>query len=165
MEGHLFTVHAQGLRDFAAPSSKDDRDRLPNPRRTTLSFNFDAQSPDSVKFVGMLHSSQALGRRAPNGVLQPKMHALSPDGAIRPIFVCSSPEGTPSQDRFLLLSCEALPRLDQGRDSSLLFLGGFDSPAIVLDPSKTTTMLAFSYLIPNGDELGQRIGSIDWRET
>lgn len=162
VDGHLFTVHAEGLRRFGEPVPKDDRDRQPNPKRTTLSFRFEGQSPDSVKFVGSLHSAESLGRRVPSGVVKPTMNTLSPEGRIGSTFVCSSPDGTPGQDRFLLLSCEPLPRLDQARESSLVFLGGFDAPAVVNDRSRPTTALAFSYPIPNAAELRQRIGSIDF---
>jgi hypothetical protein len=162
VNGHLFTVHAQGFRSFGKRSPKDEGDRTPNPKRTVLTFRFEGQSPESVKFVARLHSRRALAQMVPKGVVHPNILVRSPEGTITPTFVCSSLKGTPGEDRILLLLCEPLPRLDQGRDEFLLFLGGFDAPAVSFDHSKPTSMLAFSYPVPNGDELRQRIGSIDF---
>jgi hypothetical protein len=164
LDGHFFTVHATGLERFRASGPKDVRDRLPNPRRTSLSFRLTGRRPRSVKFVGRLHLSDSLERMLPDrGVLEPKVMTLSPDGTIRPTFVCSSPAGSRGQDRFLLLSCEPMAGFARGRGSSLLFIGGFDAPAITSDQSKPTTMLAFSYPVRNAEELRRRIGSIDFR--
>lgn len=160
-DGHLFTVHAQGLREFGAPRSRDTRDQQPNVKRTVLSFRFEDQNVDAVKVVGHLHSAQSLGQRTGTGVIHPKMQTLAPDGTISSAFVCSAPPGSAGQHRCLLLSCVSTPRLDQGREASLLFLGGFDSPRVANDISVGTTVLAFSYPVVNADELRRRIGSID----
>jgi len=165
LDGHFFTVHARGLGRFSMSNPKDERDRLPNPRRTSLSFKFTGRRPTSVKFVGRLHSAEALEQMLPGGGVDARMATRSPDGAIRPVFVCSSPAGTPGEDRFLLLSCEQFPNTDRSRQSFLLFIGGFDPPAVTNDHSKPTTMLAFSYPVRNAEELQSRIGSIDFRRN
>jgi hypothetical protein len=75
--------------------------------RTRLSFKFSDLEPGSLKFVGGLHSLQNLARRIPNGIVEPKMNTIDPSGKVGFAFVCSSPAGTPGDDRVLLLSCEA----------------------------------------------------------
>lgn len=66
----------------------------------------------------------------------------------------------------LLLTCESIPRLDQDRDSTLTFVGGFEKPEIALDHSKDSTFLALAYPTA-GDfsELEAQIGSIDLMRT
>jgi len=117
---------------------------------------------DSVKFVGYLYSFDVIRQGMPDGNLRPHVHVRSSQGAIRPTFLCSPPRGAPGEGRVLLLSCEPLMRLDQNRESSLVFLGGFDPPRIVDDVTQPTTVLAFSYPLTNPDELRERIGSIDF---
>jgi hypothetical protein len=165
LDGHFFSVHARGLGHFSVSTTKDQRDSLPNPSRTSLSFKFTGKRPRAVKFVGRLHSAEALEQMLPGGVVDARMATKSPDGVIRAVFVCSSPAGTPGDDRLLLLSCESLPLTDRGRQSFLLFIGGFDPPAAINDHSKPTTMLAFTYPVRNADEIRSRIGSIDFRQN
>lgn len=158
---HLFTIHAKGLRSFAMATAKDDPPRISN-KRTRLSFAFGSETPISLKFVGRLLTVDAFAEMVPSGVVEARMPLRSPDGTTVWAFVCSSPEGSSAHDMILLLSCESLPHLDQDRDSFLLFLGGFDAPEIASDPTKQTTVLAFSYPVLNADELRQRLGSIDF---
>jgi hypothetical protein len=80
-------------------------------------------------------------------------------------FVCSTSLGLPGQERCLLISCEPLPRLDQARESSLLFMAGFDRAAAMNDVSQSVTFLALSYPAEDVDDLRRRIGSIDFKVT
>ena len=162
VDGHLFTLHAQGLDSFGVPRPKDSRDRQPNRKRTRLSFRFGHLTPVAIKAVGRLLSLGALEKMIPSGVVQPRMTTVTPEGVLNHAFVCSAPQDTPGQDRFLLLSCEATPALDKGRSASLVFLGGFDSFDVVNDLSRSCQVLAFSYPVENADELRRRLGSIDF---
>ncbi len=162
IEGHAFTLHAQGLIEFATPKPKELRDAVPNRRRTRLTYRFNDQLPASVKFVGRLHSLAALSEMVPGGQIQPQMHTVDLDGKLCATFVCAPPDDFAGPDRLLLLSCDPLPALDRERKASIVFLGGFDPPAIVNDIAVPSSVLAFSYPVADADTLRQRLGSIDW---
>jgi hypothetical protein len=160
VEGHLFSLHVQGLENFDVATAAEENASL-SPKRTRIRFSFDEQNPEAVKFVGRLHSASWLQQRAANGIIEPIMPLLAPDGRTRPGLVCSTLIGAPGQDRCLVLSCEPLPRLDQGRASSLVFVAGFDARAAMADTSQPVSFLALSYPAENVDDLRQRLGSID----
>ena len=89
------------------------------------------------------------------------MQFAGPDGRVRTGVICSTALGLPGQERCLLLYCEPLPRLDEAQESSMLFVGGFDSANEMNDADKPVTFLAFSYPAKNVEQLRQRLGSID----
>ncbi|MGE0453495.1 MAG: hypothetical protein AB7O37_00025 [Vicinamibacteria bacterium] len=165
IEGHVFTLHAQGLLEFAEATPKDLRNAVPSPRRTRLVYRFEDSMPASVKFVGRLHSLEAVAEMAPDGVIQPKGHAMDPDGKVTATFVCAPPDHFPGPDRLLLLSCEPLGALDRERAASIVFLGGFDPPAIVNDLTVPSSVPAFSYPVASAEELRERLGSIDFQDS
>ena len=126
VEGHLFSLHVQGLHGFEA-AQESDKAVAPSRKRTVVRFMLEDPLPGSIKFVGRLHSSGWLQARAVNGMVSPTMQLVQPDGTTRHAFVWSSPLGTPGQERCLVLSIEPLPRLDQARSTSLVFVAGFDA--------------------------------------
>jgi hypothetical protein len=160
LEGHLFTLHVHGFEAFETLSDAE-LNESPSAKRTGLRFTFGDESPHSVKFVGMLYRDTSLERRAVGGVVHPSMQFAGPDGKVRTGLVCSTALGLPGQERCLLLYCEPLPRLDQSRESSMLFIGGFDAAAVMNDVDTPVTFLAFSYPAESVEDLRQRIGSID----
>jgi hypothetical protein len=162
VHGHLFTVHVHGLQGYADVDEKDIKDREPNPKRTVLTFRTGDQSPESLKLIGWLYPAATLEARMVNVGPQRSLATISDDGTIRAAFACAPPAGKPGDDRVLLMTCEVLSRLDSARESSLLFLGGFDAPDIVDDLTKPTTVLALSYPLDDPDAFRQRIGSIDF---
>ncbi len=90
------------------------------------------------------------------------MQLKRPDGATLTGFICSQVLGREGQERCLLVYCEALPKLDEGRESSMLFVGGFDPSAAMNDIDQAVSFLAFSYPAENVEDLRQRLGSIDF---
>jgi hypothetical protein len=162
LEGHLFTLHVHGL-DAFEPLTSDEMNAPPSAKRIGVRFTFEGgESPQSLKFVGMLYRDTSLERRVDGGVVRPRMHLVGPDGKVKPGFICSTALGLPGQERCLLISCEALPRMDQARESSILFLGGFDSAAAMNNVSQPVTFLALSYPADDVEAMRQRLGSIDF---
>jgi hypothetical protein len=160
LEGHLFTLHVHGFDAFETLTD-EELNELPSAKKTGLRFTFSDGVPPSVKFVGMLYRDTSLERRAVDGVVHPSMQFAGPDGKTRTGLICSTALGLPGQERCLLLYCEPLPRLDQTRESSMLFFGGFDSATAMNDANTPVTLLAFSYPAENVEDLRQRLGSID----
>jgi hypothetical protein len=160
MDGHLFTIHAHGLMKFREADKADAEDKAPNVKRTDLTFRFIDQQPESLKFLGQMFSVGSLVRKTSDGLIKPQMWLRDPGQKDVPAFVCAAPDGVLAHS-CLLISCESLPRLDQSRESSLLFLGGFDESVVVRDRGRPTSCLALSYPLDNADELRRRIGSID----
>jgi hypothetical protein len=165
LDGHFFTIHAQGLGGFLERPYTDDQS--PHPKRTRLSFDLPEGQPESIKIVGRMYSVSALAGMMSDGMIKPHLWLEDEGGRRQPSFVCTPPDGWPGSDRCLLVSFQALPRLDRGRESSLLFIGGFDRRAVALDIRRSTTALAFSYPVEDPDALRSSIGTIDYhpRET
>ena len=161
IEGHLFTIHVQGLHGFDAVTDAEAT-ASPSPKRHAVNFDFGQEDPDSVKFVGRLHSDRWLERRTTRGIVQPIMPLVAPDGAVRNGFICSTLIGAPGETRCLVITCEPLSRLDVGRESSLVFIGGFDSKPAMDDTSRAVSFLAFSYPAQDVEDLRSRLGSIDF---
>jgi hypothetical protein len=159
-EGHVFSLHVRGLHDFDVPTQAD-LNKPPGPRRTSLTFTVD-QPQKALKFVGRVHSSASLQRRANDGVVHPTMDLVGPDGTTKKGFICSAPMGSPAQEMCVLLTCEPF-EVDEARESSLLFVAGFNHGAEMNDPSVPVSFLALSYPAENFEDLQQRLGSIDYR--
>jgi hypothetical protein len=70
IEGHLFSLHIQGIHGFE-PAQESYKTVAPSPRRNTIRFLLEDPLPGSIKFVGRLHSSKWLQARAVNGILSP----------------------------------------------------------------------------------------------
>lgn len=160
LTGHLFTLHVHGLNAFE-PLSEAEAGQPPSASRTGVRFTLGPKCPQSIKLVGMLYRDTELERRAVGGMVHPVMTVHRPDGTSLSAFVCSTPLGRMGQERCLLVYCEQLPRLDLGRESSMLFIGGFDSAAHMDDLDRDVTFLAFSYPADNLNELRQQLGTID----
>lgn len=155
VEGHLFSLHVSGLDNFEAMTDADINTNTP--RRIHAAFTFEHQAIETVKFVGMLHSLATLRQRAADGQLATTMD--TPQG---PAILCVGPRGYALEDYGLLLWTGLLPRQDQTRETSLLFVGGFDDIAAMNDVNRPVSFLAMSYPSQNPDDLRARLGSIDW---
>lgn len=160
LEGHFFTLHVHGLQHFE-PLPEHEANKAPTPKRAGVRFVFDGEEPQSVKFVGMLYRDTTLERRSADGVIHPSMQFMGPDGKARTGMICSTALGLKGQERCLLVYCEPLPRMDQTRSSSMLFVAGFESATVMNDVAKPVSYLAFSYPVEEPEQLRQRIGSID----
>lgn len=161
LEGHLFTLHVHGLEGFEALGDAE-MNEAPNAKRTGVRFTLGSACPGSVKFVGMLYRDTTLERRSADGMVHPVMQLKRTDGTTVSGFICSQVFGRVGHERCLLVYCEPMPKLDQGRGSSMLFVGGFDSAASMNDVARPVSFLAFSYPAENVEDLRRRLGSIDF---
>jgi len=159
-EGHLFSLHVRGLHDFDVPTDVE-WNKPPGLKRTALTFTVD-QDQKALKFVGRVHSSAWLQQRAQGGLVSPAMDLVAPDGTMKKGFICSAPMGSPAQERCVVLTCEPFG-VDEARQSSLLFVAGFDSKSAMEDPTVPVSFLALSYPAENFADLRDRLGSIDYR--
>jgi hypothetical protein len=161
LDGHFFTIHAQGLSGFLERPAVEGQ--APHPKQTRLSFVLPEGQPESMKFVGRMYSTRALAGMMPDGMIKPQVWIEDEQGERQPSFVVTPLDGWPGSDRCLLVSFKALPLLDKARESSLFFIGGFDRRSIALDIRKPTTALAFSYPVEDPDGLRASLGTIDYR--
>lgn len=158
--GHLFSVHATDPDAFEEGNARDDAQRVPNPRRTTLQIE---SEENRLKCVGWLYSVETFLRKNPGKLITPQMHLQQPDGTIATAFVCAPPTlpaGT--AERILVITVEAWVVKGSRPGGALLFLGGFDPPEIANDFTKPTQMLTCSYPVDNAGELRGRLGTIDF---
>lgn len=170
IDGHCFTIQVYGLEGFA-PLDRALVDVPPTRRRTIISFLFESERPEAVKIVGRLHgaddmlSTAARGLSAP-AVIGPIVATEDARGQMRPAFLVSTLSGQPGERRLLRLECESVPVPGESAGGPLLvFLGAFDPPAIALNQSLATSMLALQYPAADVAELRHRLDSIDIRSA
>lgn len=160
VEGHLFTLHVQGLEAFDV-LDRLERNQPPSAKRTGLRFELKDDDPDGVKFVGRLHRDTWLEERAIGHNVHPIMRIIDADGHEKPAFVCSTPMGREGQQLCLVISCEPQPISAPNLESSMLFVAGFDSAAKMNDSNQPVSFLATFYPADNVEDLRERLGSID----
>jgi hypothetical protein len=164
--GHLFTVQLQGLTDYdeIAP----DGGPPPNtPKKARLDFRFAGKAVEAIKFWGACYSESKLRNLIAAGTIwvhptEPVILMNRPVGAKITGAIIHNPYLQSTEDFFLLLLCEPIPRLDSGKESALIFLGGFDPPEIAFDRSKELSFLALSYPTDSYDRLVSKIGTVDY---
>jgi len=64
----------------------------------------------------------------------------------------------------LLVDCEEISPLSGELEAGMVFVGGFDAPSVMTDPSASPTCLCLSYPTANRDELLALSGTIDLPE-
>lgn len=163
---HIFTIKLQDLSEF---ESKDPKiiNKKPAIKRTDVNIRIHNTNPEALKIVGRWYSKNDISGRLRLGDLsnnQKLFICISEDGKTKTQgILLRSPFPINSKEYFLMLTIESIPKFDKNRDSSLTFIGGFDSPNIINDLAKETTFLAFTYPITDIDNLTKELGSIDFR--
>ena len=71
-------------------------------------------------------------------------------------------EGSPPDDRFLLLTCEAISPFNESEESCLTLIGGFDSSSKVRDLSQETSFLALQFPASDSETLRRQVGTVDF---
>jgi len=164
-EGHIFTTQFQYLKAFAVADTIKDRNKY-DPKRSVINFSFGDEEPEAIKIVGRWYTlKELLSRIVVNDgktkIFGPKVPCRTDAGKTYKGFLLSPREGNPMDKFALLLTCEAIPKLDKLEQTCLTFIGGFDPLYIINNLEVDTTMLALSYPASNYDELRKSVGSID----
>ena len=162
--GHLFTVQLQGLSDFKEPQPHERRPLL-SAAKTLINFKFEAAAPEACKFVAYCYPVTELASMLVKIGSKPWFVVQKSDGSKAMGALLSGSALAVSGRYCLLLTCEAIPRLDADRQSTLTFVGGFDRPDVAFDHSKDTAFLALAYpTAEDHSQLIKRIGSVDFTE-
>lgn len=161
---HLFTVQLQGLSEFEPAEPRDDSAPV-TMKRKTVNFKFHDIDPEALKIVGRWYSRSQVANKVKNPVNSPIIRGMTEDGQRLTGVLLANPFPVKGGEYVLLLTCEPIPLMGHDRPASLSFMGGFDPPEIVNDPSKETSFLAFTYPVSNIEELAKEIGSIDLNRT
>jgi len=165
IEGHLFTVHLNGITDFEVADPYRDQNRYTS-KRTVLNLDFGESDPGVIKIVGMWYSINWFIQNNPHILtLYPKFGPsgvfINQEGEECPGFLLAPPIGNPLQNHLLMLYFYKLPSLSKHKRPYITFIGGFGDHDIATDWSQETTFLFLSYPVSNYEELKQRLGSVD----
>lgn len=160
-EGHLFTIQVQNISSF--DEDMVSQDRPAKQTRTTLNFKFDGIEPGGIKFVARWHRPETflLTSKVKDKVFGPIVPTQTPDRKVRKAYLVGTPSNFPLNDFLLAITCEGTDLLEKESKSLLMFIGGFDPPEIMNDPSKSFSFLYMSYPAHEYATLEKRLGSID----
>lgn len=158
VEGHVFTVKLQGLAAFERVAPGEDREA--SLKRTSLNFDFGTETPQAVAIVGFLYREESVYGAILEGEVGPMMTLTDPHGKHRQAFMCSAPLGRLGENRILALTCEAIPPLTSEEETTLTFIGGFDSGEVA-NAQRAMKMLALIYPAQDAEVLASRLGTID----
>jgi hypothetical protein len=155
-QGHIFTLLIQGLRAFeSVPLNKENK---ATPKRTTLTFDVTDRFPKAMRIIGRWYWLEDLEARPRPKELGPIVLTVDPDGVWRNSFIVANPD---DPKHVLLLTCTPQDVISQNHDL-MMFYGGFDPPAVIFNPKKPASFLAFSYPADDFENLKKRLGSIDY---
>lgn len=159
-EGHLFTIHIQGLPDYERVSP-DEMQRAPSARKTRIDIKILGEPPQAIKFVAHWYKESQLAVNASG--TRPWISLTLQDGREHFGAIIKDPFLKSQEPRYLLLFIEGTPILDKERTSGLVFLGGFDPHRIALDQTRDSGFLTLSYPTDSYDGLVQTLGSVDYQ--
>jgi hypothetical protein len=163
--GHLFTVIAQGITEFAAANRPRDRANLTT-GRANLTFQLGEPTPEAIRFVGRLYDARKLslfGDGEPPDRLGPTLRLrIADDDKLTEGFAIANPHDAADQ-MLIVITCHLTTKVNVNREAVMLFLGGFDPPEQTTDTQCATSSLAFTYPADNFDELQKLLGTIDLR--
>ena len=149
-EGHFFTLHIQDLSAFPRlDPSKRNQCRVDAPR----GFG-------SLKVVGRRLKASEL-RLHEDISTKFDRTGLALGAGSKEEFFFAPPQGFPFDDFILVISVEAGKQLTPIPGPLLLFLAGFDPPAVAVDPNSDTEFLAMMFPQPNFAEIRGMIGTVD----
>ena len=164
VDEHIFTIKLQGLDGFE--TVKPNENTRESTKRKTVNLKLQNIQPHALKIVGWWSSRDNLVGKIQIGASSPIYECMSRDGKHRSVGVLlANPYKIDNREFFLMLNFVPIPKFDNQRSTSLNFLGGFDSPAIIDDFTEETSFLSFTYPVTQIDELAKRIGTIDFRKN
>jgi len=156
MKGHFFTAHIQGLHHYQTELKYKPN----NKQRSTIEFDFGESEPESIKVVGRMYNVDALSRMIVGDVKGPVVPTVTDSGEKGVAILIGDPVSR-EPEMAMMINCSQMPKFDKKSDSSLTFMGGFDSVEIVNNLKIETTHLCLSYPAHDYGELRQKLGTVD----
>ncbi|MFA7695164.1 MAG: hypothetical protein WCX63_06490 [Methanoregula sp.] len=172
LNGHLFTLLIQGLKDFEIYDSEKGNDKS-SLKTKNLILKLPGQEPEAIKIVGRLFTKryfQSLLNEPQEDprFLQPKgvpviRHRIQKNVYQYCGWILRPPQIEGYENYVLVISYKEIPKMNEDSYSGLTFIGGFDGKAITRNHSLDTTFLSFIYPIPKDrfEILKKEIGCID----
>lgn len=160
INGHTFTLQIQALDAFE--KTREDLSRSGNRKRKYIIFRAKGKLPNTMRIVGRWYSLEVLRRRVIRGKMGEIPDAILASDQKTPLYICSTSEGLPGEDRAMLVNVVAMDSYTNPDKPSLVFCGGFDLRLLARYSRKPATFLVLSYPAENFEELEKSIGSFDF---
>jgi len=167
INGHLFTVQFQGIKDFEKYVSIEriKNDKKAYLKRKGLFFKLNESKPDSMKFVGRIYSRDYFQHLINGQSDEPKVFYQTGEKTYKPAFILCPPSDNGYGNYVLTITYDEIPKIDKEQYSRLTFLAGFDAKTITRNHSLDTTFLSCMYPIEDFEKLKNAIGSADFRRS
>lgn len=172
INGHLFTLLIQGLKDFERHDPKKDYNKTFLKRKNII-LKLNGQEPESIKIVGRLFTKQYFQSllnkpQEDPQFLQPKGEPVIRHRIQKNVYqycgwILCPPPNEGYENYVLVISYKEIPKMNKDTYSGLTFIGGFDHKTITRNHSLDTTLLSFIYPIPEDrfEILKKEIGCLD----
>jgi hypothetical protein len=155
--GHIFSLHIQGMHALDAASAIKDGPTISS-TRSVIDFLI-PPTAEAIKFVGRWLDESKLTVSEPHATVGPRLTMLAPNGNLIDAILLASPFS--HSTHMFAVNCTPIGRL--GPEPEIFqFVGAFDPQEIMTDPAKKAGFLAFLYPVPDADTLRKRLGSVDY---
>jgi hypothetical protein len=155
--GHIFSLHIQGMHALDAASAIKDAPTISS-TRSVIDFPI-PPTAEAIKFVGRWLDESKLAVSEPNATVGPRLTMFAPNGDLIDAILLESPFS--HSTHMLAINCVPISRL--GPEPEIFqFVGGFDPQEIMTDTAKKAGFLAFLYPVSDADTLRKRLGSVDY---
>jgi hypothetical protein len=162
VDGHIFTVQFQGLKDFEGLAPDEYRSVI-TPKKTILNFNFKHKEPQAIKILGHCYRHSRLVPMLEGYNGEPWLRIVKPDGSISLGFIIRNSYYKSDNPLYIILYFEDIPTIDASNNSLLTLLAGFDADRISRDSNRDTQFLIMAYPIrENKLDIINRIGTVDY---
>lgn len=157
--GHLFTLHLGGIRTFNKIPLEEE-----NKCNKKSYFDIKMSEPSNLKFVGFWYSDSHLRQYLKEYDLEGGPEAIftrKNDSGLKAVMIENIYiQGT--ENYYLFLGFELDAKLSNKNEPSILFVGGFEQPAISLNHNMDTSFLIWAYPAnENYLSLVKEIGTVD----
>jgi hypothetical protein len=158
-------VQLQGVDDFKPIGQRDNKS--PSANRTVVSYLIDGEVGSTIKIVGYWYSRQHLAaQNSAIASIGPQISQQKPDGTFVNGILLAPPDGSPTEDCILVLTCEVTDQVLNDGKPYLLIFGGFDDKVIAIDKSNDTSasFLLYAQREEDFDVLTKQLGSVDFHQ-
>jgi len=164
INGHLFTIQFQGIKDFKKHNPEKDSKKSYLTRKNIF-LKLDGPEPNSIKIVGRLYTKEYFQSLLNKPNEEPQIFYEFEKNIYKAAIVLCPPPNSGYGNYVLTITYDEIQKVSKEEYSCLTFIAGFDPKTITRNHSLDTTFLSFIYPMEGIEELKNKIGCLDYRSN